>query len=1329
MAEFTVQGRIRLIDETGPAVAAAQKRIQSLAQRQQNIIRDQFARGGMLTGPLDAELTRLGTKGPIQLRKIVNTVEQIRNSSLDASKGLAIINAEIKRLETPLKSGLIPTASFGKTGFAQAFEHLKQQMVQVPKVTKEAERSMNQWEKQLQKTGGSVRQVTQAVREQNREIQKTATATKQATKQATGLNQMWMMQSRFAQNLSASMQGLLIALSALQGNVMGLAFGLLFLQFTTNPLLAAFSALGVIIGGLGVKAGMAAASTEQLRREITFAVGDVQKADLILNRAQFGAEQFGFLRDDLAKAFTELERFGVLSERTAVLVQNVAAGTGKTATEIAESIVSVVRDGSTSSLRQLGFTKKQIEQFKTLEDVVVRLEERFKGAAEAQKNSLRGVLGSTSAAFKSLFEAIGLPFLRNVLLPVLQELNRSIFNTGRAARDALPFIERFTKAIGVVLVNAIRLVTKLLKLAGDAVKKFLATFKPTFGILEDILSELKDFISNFPALSAAALITALGLMGKELFKQAIKSIIGIFGAALLAFFTQRALEEELKRLGFSEALAEAVSGALAGALGGVVAARILGASGRTTLAAAIFGAIAGALIASTPDEVTDELTNAVRRAFRKFQEELPNQGFVGAAAEGIAELFANIGPALEARLIGMGIGALIGAAIAAALGANPIIITGAAISAAALVGSILDTIILPDGTLDIGQAVFTGFATALGATIGGLLGASIGGITGGLIGSGIGALLGGAIATALGEYLADAEGNLRIENAVILAAGAGLGAALGGLLAGPFGAAIGAILGGTVATAIIEALGLGPDRNEIAFKSFVKVLEQGVEDALADFQPQVEATSIIQVFKNVLEDANRNLQPTIDEPLRQLKLHIEGKLKNRVAAGIAENQTLTRDMKQEIIRTFLQALELAADTFPDSPEEARNLANQFRIQIANEIAAVTEDPVLQGQLQGSVNSLLFKVQQGVANDLPTFSELNAAIDELIKNDVFTLEDAGEAIRGWVDVLRDATGITLSENSFKEITRVFTALITNSFHDEMSNETAQAALGNTVEFMFGQASRFAQKSADAARAGSRETAAVWGASFEQAMQTAEQVNKFTQAMRALFNTAQPTIDRTAENSGVRTANAFTDSFSAELQAGMRRAADAAQEILGVFAGVTGSVIGSGIDNIFGARMSSRELISQGLTREFGGTINSEFGKLLPTPGATGVEGPDDPAAFAAFQAQQLLLSQQRLAEASARGFEQLLINQSGLTFLLNSDPSLNPTIRNPDLSNSAIQAALAAGQIALNPEGNLVVNIDLTNSVISSDLAQEQLVQLVTEGVAETWRSSIQMDRI
>ena len=105
--------------------------------------------------------------------------------------------------------------------------------------------------------------------------------------------------------ISSGAQGAMIAMSLLQRNVMGLAFSLIFLQFS-GFLKISLAVAGVISVLAGLVIGFKALATEGLKLskfndQLFILTGGLQAGSLVMDAARLVAEKYGLLIDDLAK--------------------------------------------------------------------------------------------------------------------------------------------------------------------------------------------------------------------------------------------------------------------------------------------------------------------------------------------------------------------------------------------------------------------------------------------------------------------------------------------------------------------------------------------------------------------------------------------------------------------------------------------------------------------------------------------------------------------------------------------------------------------------------------------------------------------------------------------------------------------------------------------------------------------------------------------------------------------------------------------------------------------------------------------------------------------
>lgn len=291
--------------------------------------------------------------------------------------------------------------------------------------------------------------------------------------------------SKILNQVSAAAGGLLLGLNALQGGILGVAFGLIFMKFNLVGTQLAVAALTISIGGLIVALSAAIrnfSSLEPAIEALRNLSGSSQEAGAEFEFAAQKALKFGFGIDDSAAAMLNLRKAFLANEDTFQTITELAAGTGTTMAEASQTFATAVglQSGSLETLQSVGIkvTKQQADQFNQM-DRLTRLtvaseliNNQFAGAAERRNQTLAGSWTRLTQAAKYFFTTIGGPIVKLILVPLFNAL-ANLFN--KLTDGAQAFLK---SANGMKILGEIsKTVSKILEELGLSGEKTSDTFR------------------------------------------------------------------------------------------------------------------------------------------------------------------------------------------------------------------------------------------------------------------------------------------------------------------------------------------------------------------------------------------------------------------------------------------------------------------------------------------------------------------------------------------------------------------------------------------------------------------------------------------------------------------------------------------------------------------------------------------------------------------------------------------------------------------------------------------------------------------------------------
>lgn len=401
------------------------------------------------------------------------------------------------------------------------------------------------------------------------------------------------------QKVGSAVQGFMVTASAMQGNVTGLAFSLIFLQFSMFKVAAAAAVLtAAIMGPAKLVAGLlklewaankASIALEQSGQSMAIFFQSAAEAQRLETMASQVSRVFGIVREESRGMLYELSRIGAHLNDTAIkAVLNTAGATRQTASSVAKDIVNLMMSSSTSIEGALErFNKQYNIQASSLNEVFTALEQRFKYGAEAMAQTQQGLKTRIKETFTDLMISMG-AIVDAVIKPTLDvilafaeamlgsfqelrkgaevsgELNSNLKDVKEALKTLIPIATRFGHFVGSVLFNALMLSIRAYKLLISTIRAGARFIKEVVDLLRAVASRIKDGVS--PIEKAVIPIGALA----GAFKGLAEVLAGL-SLKSLATFADDLLHLRFDKiaLGLTKNLGAVLRGAISGAIAGL----------------------------------------------------------------------------------------------------------------------------------------------------------------------------------------------------------------------------------------------------------------------------------------------------------------------------------------------------------------------------------------------------------------------------------------------------------------------------------------------------------------------------------------------------------------------------------------------------------------------------------------------------------------------------------------------------------------------------------------------------------------------------------------
>lgn len=265
------------------------------------------------------------------------------------------------------------------------------------------------------------------------------------------------------------MQGFIMGTSLLQGQLMFAAFSFVFANFVFIRLMLTAAALTLVLGGLQKAfkklAGAVISAGSQLTdliAKLRMVTGSVAEANAAFNGGIQIARKWNLELTEVSSGLIKLRNSGLLIRPLVDGIASAAAGMGLTFDEVASTVISSVglQEGSLEGLNDLlgiqayemANVSNEADRMSRASTVADALNAKFANAASTRARTLTGAFTGLKDAVKLLFGLMGMPFVQDILIPLVNGLKEMVVTITDTAR-AFMGTERAAKMWGEVLAN------------------------------------------------------------------------------------------------------------------------------------------------------------------------------------------------------------------------------------------------------------------------------------------------------------------------------------------------------------------------------------------------------------------------------------------------------------------------------------------------------------------------------------------------------------------------------------------------------------------------------------------------------------------------------------------------------------------------------------------------------------------------------------------------------------------------------------------------------------------------------------------------------------
>lgn len=372
-------------------------------------------------------------------------------------------------------------------------------------------------------------------------------------------------QAKALLDLSSAAQGVMLGMSAVQGNIMGVAFSLIFLSYGIVKIVALFAALTAAVMALKkalldlpLAAAKVAREFEATGQQMASFLRSAEASMKIMAQANALAARFGMEVDDLRKGLFELTKVQQNNDAVVAAFLNAAAATGRSFGEIAAQYSEILRASADQRSRLVQQFAKDMDitvrDYANTAELIDAINKRFTGSADAYAQTTKGMIGRIRGYWNEFMTLVG-SVANEIIKPLLElfmsfvqglvrgfsaaldrgketgELTKRITDLREAAKQLAPYLERIGYFLGRALYYA-------LILGMQALKKFIDTLRWAIQLIKDFVdtlrgknNELKESLINYPPL-----ITGIVTVIARAFISLFRTLVDDFAKKLPSVF-------------------------------------------------------------------------------------------------------------------------------------------------------------------------------------------------------------------------------------------------------------------------------------------------------------------------------------------------------------------------------------------------------------------------------------------------------------------------------------------------------------------------------------------------------------------------------------------------------------------------------------------------------------------------------------------------------------------------------------------------------------------------------------------------------------------------
>lgn len=378
--------------------------------------------------------------------------------------------------------------------------------------------------------------------------------------------------SRGAGVFGSAVQGLMLTLAALRGNLFGVLMGLRFLHRATTAITLPVAAIATAVFGLAGAFVRAGRQIESTRRELAALTGGMDQATEAFRNVRAWVRATGRSFEEVRESAVALHREGLLTGQVLRAVFTAASATGETATDITKKFIDAVGEekANLEALRDIGVRVNEdlvdtTSRRAVTEAASAAILERYPDAYRRMAESGQSAWTRISSSIAEAWSYLARPVWEDLLVPFLQLLARGVESMAdlvRAFMQNEAVIEFWNQTVDHARSMVSRFFDDSAELSNFLRMVFIGTLWALLYVIRGLIAGLDLFLTTL-----SGVIDVLETLGPAL--KPVIDLLGTFWQVLKELNWERALQgAKVWSLEFPDVIWTGLATALAYIVGG-----------------------------------------------------------------------------------------------------------------------------------------------------------------------------------------------------------------------------------------------------------------------------------------------------------------------------------------------------------------------------------------------------------------------------------------------------------------------------------------------------------------------------------------------------------------------------------------------------------------------------------------------------------------------------------------------------------------------------------------------------------------------------------------